>query len=440
MIMKWVFIFFAIFVLNSCAEFRSQPDTRWHALFDGENLDGWHIVNGDVPFFVEHGEIIGKTAAGIPTRYLTTDKQYGDFILELEMNNSEGENSGIQFRSVQAPQFRAGLTGYQMEVDPSGRAWTGGIFFEGMGEWRHPIIDNDKCASAWNKTGWNTLRIETKSALMRTFVNDVSCAYLYDETLDSGYIALQIHSIGTMPGRADAPTHWRNIRIIENPTDDEYTESDNNLQSVSYLTNQLSLHEKANGWILLTPRKIGEKGWVRTKNANPVTNILAEGDILKVDAAQGDRQISLPVTQAGFEFIADVQMAPGTKGVLNYPVMSKSTEHKIECLSTFAIFDDTSIDHKKSNAKYLMGSVTGKLTAKNLSEGKRRKRVLAPEKWQRIKILVNEQRVEHWLNSVKVADYTACDEQYSKPSEHPNIQIKIETGSLSMRTLKYKPL
>jgi hypothetical protein len=439
--MKWMFAFFVSFILYGCADFQSQPDTRWQTLFDGESLDGWHIVNGDVPFTVENGEIIGKTAAGIPTRYLATNKQYTDFILELEMNNSEGENSGIQFRSVKAPQFRAGLTGYQLEVDPSARAWTGGIFFEGMGEWRHAPIGNEKCKRAWNKTAWNSLRIEAKGALMRTFVNDVSCAYLYDETLDSGYIALQIHSIGAMPGRAEAPTRWRNIRIIENPTDDDYTESDNNLQSLSYLPNQLSPHEEANGWTLLGPHNIGEMDWARTKVANPVTNTVAEVDILKVDASHGDRQMFLPHIKAKYELIADVQMLPGTKGVLNYPIMSKTNDdRKIECLSSFAIFDDTSIDYKKSKAKYLMGSVTGKLTAKNLSEGNRRKRVLAPQRWQRIKIVVDGQHVEHWFNAVKVADYMACNTQESPPLGSDAVKINIDAAALTLRNMRYRAL
>ena len=276
---KWVFIYLATFVLSGCVDAKPKTQTQWQNLFDGQSLEGWQIINGDLPFLVENGEIIGKTAAGVPTRYLATEKQYGDFILELEMNNAEGENSGIQFRSIQAPQFRAGLTGYQMEVDPSARAWTGGIFFEGLGQWRHPIIDNPKCTSAWNDKGWNKMRIEAKGPRLRTFVNEQSCAYLYDATLDEGYIALQIHSIGRMPGRANAPTRWRNIRILENPKDGDYTATDNDFPSISYLINQLSPDEDSNGWVLIRPENIGQKGWALSDIANPVTNLLMKGDV-----------------------------------------------------------------------------------------------------------------------------------------------------------------
>jgi hypothetical protein len=436
---KWVFIYLAIFAFSGCVD--AKPKTQWQTLFDGQSLEGWQIINGDVPFLVENGEIIGKTAAGIPTRYLATEKQYGDFILELEMNNAEGENSGIQFRSIQAPQFRAGLTGYQMEVDPSSRAWTGGIFFEGLGQWRHPIIENPKCTSAWNKTGWNKLRIEAKGPRLHTFVNKQSCAYLYDATLDEGYIALQIHSIGTMPGRADAPTRWRNIRILENPQDGNYTAADNDFPSISYFINQLSPHEEANDWILIRPENIGQEGWALSDIANPVMNTLMTGTVLKVDTVESDRQIHLPNVEAGYALIADIQMTPETKGRINYPIITETaSKPKTGCMSSFAIFDDTSIDNKKSNADYLMGSVTGELTAKNLSESNRRKRILSPEKWQRIKIVVKGRQAEHWLNAVKVADYTACTNQNYKPSENTDIQIKIDTGSLNLSTVKYRPL
>lgn len=437
---KWVFIYLAIFALNGCVD--AKPKTQWQTLFDGQSLEGWQIINGDVPFLVENGEIIGKTAAGIPTRYLATEKQYGDFILELEMNNAEGENSGIQFRSIQAPQFRAGLTGYQMEVDPSPRAWTGGIFFEGLGQWRHPIIENPKCTSAWDKAGWNKLRIEAKGPRLRTFVNKQSCAYLYDATLDGGYIALQIHSIGRMPGRANAPTRWRNIRILENPQDGDYTANDNDFPSISYLINQLSPDEEANDWVLIRPEDIGEEGWALSDLANAVTNIPTKVTILNVDATQDGRHISLPTIEAGYELIADVQMTPGTKGRMNYPIITETpSKPKTGCMSSFAVFDDTSIEYKKSNADYLMGSVAGELTAKNIYESNRRKRILSPEKWQRIKIVVKERQVEHWLNAVKVADYTACTNQNNKPlKNHTAIQIELDTGSLDLSTVKYRPL
>ena len=108
------------------------------------------------------------------------------------------------------------------------------------------------------------------------------------------------------------------------------------------------------------------------------------------------------------------------------------------CLSSFAVFDDTTLDYKNSDADYLMGSIIGKVSAKNLSEINRKKRVLKPDAWQRIKIVVNGPRVEHWLNMVKVADYehSAC----TTSGDNKSVKINIETGQVNFRTLKYRPL
>jgi hypothetical protein len=45
-------------------------------------------------------------------------------------------NSGIQFRSESKADYRDGrVHGYQMEIDPSPRAWTGGIYDEARRDW-----------------------------------------------------------------------------------------------------------------------------------------------------------------------------------------------------------------------------------------------------------------------------------------------------------------
>lgn len=439
----WTAIIITGLLLGSCAQKLGKPDMRWETLFDGQTLEGWNLINGDLPFTVENGEIRGVTAEGVKTRYLATDKQYGDFILELEMNNSEGENSGIQFRSIQAPQFKAGLTGYQMEVDPSPRAWTGGIFFEGMGQWRHPPIDNRRCLKAWNNQDWNRLRIEAKGNRLRTFVNDQPCAYLYDDTLETGYIALQIHSVNQFMGRANATTRWKNIRINENPYENEYTPDDVNLRSISYLSDKLSPHEKGNGWQRLTAETSGELNWNIVEIKNSVTNASKEvlTTSIKAKQKQSFKSISLPIDYSAYELIADVKMSSGTKGTIHYPVIKPMKDAQgVNCTSSYAIFDDSSLTDKKSDFDYTMGSVAGIVGAKNLSELNRRKRILPPEKWQRIKILVQGTQVEHWLNSVKVAKYDKCNLQSEELDKASKIQIIVETGRLDLRTIKYRPL
>src|SRR5690606_35574088 len=98
------------------------------ALFNGNDLTGWKQLNGKAQYTVSNGEIIGTTVSGEPNSFLATEQEYGDFILELELKVDDAMNSGIQFRSASRPDFQDGrVHGYQMEIDPSPRAWSGGI-------------------------------------------------------------------------------------------------------------------------------------------------------------------------------------------------------------------------------------------------------------------------------------------------------------------------
>ena len=115
----------AMFVTNSYAE------EKWTSLFNGKNLRGWKVMNGKAEFKVINGVIVGTTKRNTPNTFLATTKNYGDFILELEFMVDNGLNSGIQFRSNSLKTYRNGTVhGYQFEIDPSDRAWTGGIYDE----------------------------------------------------------------------------------------------------------------------------------------------------------------------------------------------------------------------------------------------------------------------------------------------------------------------
>jgi hypothetical protein len=59
---------------------------------------------------------------------------YTDFILELEFLVEPGMNSGIQIRSHSYKNYNNfRVHGYQVEIDTSARAWSGGIYDEVCG-------------------------------------------------------------------------------------------------------------------------------------------------------------------------------------------------------------------------------------------------------------------------------------------------------------------
>src|SRR5262245_2862726 len=125
------YILTAIVLISLTTKFYSQ-DTKagWTNLFDGKSLQGWTLVAGTADYRVEDGVIVGSTVPNSPNSFLITDKEYGDFVLELEVKiEDSSSNSGIQFRSHYDPDGNKGkgkVFGYQFELDPSSRKWTGG--------------------------------------------------------------------------------------------------------------------------------------------------------------------------------------------------------------------------------------------------------------------------------------------------------------------------
>ena len=78
----------------------------WTKLFNGRNLRGWVKLNGNAEYRVEKGELVGVSTMNTPNTFLATEREYGDFILELEYKVEEGVNSGVQIRSHSKPEYQ----------------------------------------------------------------------------------------------------------------------------------------------------------------------------------------------------------------------------------------------------------------------------------------------------------------------------------------------
>ena len=217
---------FLLAVMLGSIGMANAAEVGWIDLFDGKTLDGWIQRGGKANYQVEAGMIVGSTVPNTQNSFLCTKKDYADFELELEFQVDPGLNSGIQIRSHaydkdteveikgKKKQFPAGrVHGYQVEIDPSPRAFTGGIYDEGRRGWLNDLKDNEPARKAFEPGKWNKFRIVAQGDSFKTWLNGVPAADLKDSMTRSGFIALQVHTVGNRT----EPLHvrWRNIRLKE---------------------------------------------------------------------------------------------------------------------------------------------------------------------------------------------------------------------------------
>ena len=198
-------------------------------IFNGKDFSGWTKRGGDATYAIENGEIVGRSVPNTPNTFLTTDKEYGDFILELDFKmDPKNFNSGVQIRSHSRPEGdRERVYGYQVEMDTDpDRAWTGGIYFEGgskdeNGEWirkagwLNDLKDNKPAQEARRLGEWNHLKIVAKGRRIQTWLNGVPAADFTDNDdkafVPEGVIALQVHGVGKR--REPKEVRWKNIEL-----------------------------------------------------------------------------------------------------------------------------------------------------------------------------------------------------------------------------------
>ena len=170
------------------------------AIFNGKDLTGW-INNGDEQWSAEDGVLTGFSGKDGGYGYLSTEKQYDDFILRVEFKLESQGNSGVFFRSNITG---TDIKGWQVEVAPPGNN-TGAIYESGGRGWLNEIPDNRENILKPGK--WNDLVICVKGNHVQSWLNGESMTDLFDDAIGKGrgVIALQVHSGGGVAVK------WRNV-------------------------------------------------------------------------------------------------------------------------------------------------------------------------------------------------------------------------------------
>ncbi|WP_396603283.1 DUF1080 domain-containing protein [Algibacter sp. R77976] len=397
----------------SCTK-NAKQDVPWVNLIDGETLNGWHQKGGKATYTVRDKSIVGTTVHDTPNSFLTTDKMYNDFILELDFKVDSTMNSGIQIRSNSFPHYRDGrVHGYQVEIDPSKRAWSGGIYDEARRGWLNPLTDNPEAQKAFKQNDWNHYRIEAIGDTLKTWVNGTPAAHLVDEKTASGFICLQVHSIHD-DKQDGTEIIWKNIKII---TDSVSKYSKKSPLKPIITKNQLTINEEKQGWQLLWDGettngwrgakldKFPENGW---KIENGELTVLASGG----GESRNGGDIVTKELYGDFELTVDFKVSPGGNSGIKYYVDSNINKGPGSSIGLeYQILDDDLHPDAK------LGNHEGSRTVSSLYDliqADLDKPINPVGAWNTAYIISKDNHVEHWLNGAKVLEYERKSDAYRK--------------------------
>jgi hypothetical protein len=199
------------------------------SIFDGKTMSGW---DGDPKFWrVDDGALVGQTTKEKQpeqnTFLIWRGGEPADFELKCEFKLT-GFNSGIQYRSVELPDIKWAMKGYQADMDGE-QQYTGQIYEErGRGflalrgqfsyipEGKKPgmvgsLGDPNELKALIHGGDWNTLDIIARGNTLTQTLNGRMMSGLIDDDGTSrklsGLIGIQVHKGPPMK------VEVRNIRL-----------------------------------------------------------------------------------------------------------------------------------------------------------------------------------------------------------------------------------
>lgn len=217
----YLLLFFStLHVLPLCAQ--SEFDAlAFQPLFNGKNLDGWVNVNtAEDTWKVKKGVLV---SSGKPIGVMRTDRQYENFVLEIEWKHLEaGGNSGV-FVWSEGTQFGDNPLTKAIEVQMLELEWATihnetdayvhGELFPTMG--MTAIPDNPRGTRSKSlekrclgKGQWNKYVVVCVDGTVKLSVNGKFVNGLRASERKKGYLCLEAEG---------AEIHFRNIRILELP-------------------------------------------------------------------------------------------------------------------------------------------------------------------------------------------------------------------------------
>lgn len=172
---------------------------EFEPIFNGEDLGGWKVPENNIWWLVDDGVLQVRSGPKQKGSILWTEKEYGNFVVELEFRFGEGIiDSGVHLRNQD--QIQIGISGSLK------RDMTASPYIPGKG---YPV-EAEGVAELLKAKDWNRLRIEVRGMEYITHLNGKKVmTYVSDTGQARGPIGLQLH------GKRDMAIDFRNIHVQE---------------------------------------------------------------------------------------------------------------------------------------------------------------------------------------------------------------------------------
>ncbi len=208
-------LLFSLLTLPFLTAEEPRDESGFVPIFDGtlKDWDGdpvyWRVENGSLV-----GEVKPETLLARNSFIIWRGGEVADFELKLEYRVSAEGNSGINYRSVEVPELKWAMEGYQDDIDGKDQ-WSGQNYeergrkflaYRGQGvvlkPGQPPLIARDlgdraELQKKVLKNDWNQVHIIAKGKLLQHFTNGVLMAEVVDEDDEKrrlkGLLGVQVH-------------------------------------------------------------------------------------------------------------------------------------------------------------------------------------------------------------------------------------------------------
>jgi hypothetical protein len=185
-------------LLVAAADAEETVETR--SIFNGKDLSGWKVPKNNIWWMANGGLLKVTSGPKKKGSTLWTDKDYADFVVELEFKMGEGTvDSGVFLRNSKE-QIQIGISGSLK------RDMTASPYIAGKG---YPV-EAKGVKELLKPDDWNAMKIQAKGKQYTVWLNGKQVmTYHSDSAIEKGPVGIQLHGGRTMA------IDYRNLKLAE---------------------------------------------------------------------------------------------------------------------------------------------------------------------------------------------------------------------------------